>query len=404
MRIPPSRRHHFVFLSCNSSSWGGSEELWSAAAASLAEDGHRITVLKPNLDDAQPRIRRLRELSCRMRDLADVPFVPRRLSRALSRPSRPLFTRHRLMQLRALLTLTRPDLVVISQGVNFDGASYAEICRAKNVPYVLVAQKASDAYWPADANHERVRAAYAGAAAFYFVSEHNRRLTEEQVGMDLPHAQIVRNPFLVPWERRDDWPATERGLRLACVGRLYPAEKGQDLLIRVLARPKWRARALSVTFFGSGPNREALQRMAQHLGATNVAFAGFTDDVATVWDDHHGLLLASRAEGLPLVLVEAMLSGRVPIVTAVAGSGEVVRDGITGFLARTPSEDDVDAALELAWQRRDEWQAIGRKAADEIRTLVPPDPARTFAAMLHGVVTQPAARIAPLREPQPSES
>ena len=85
---------------------------------------------------------------------------------------------------------------------------------------------------------------------------------------------------------------------------------------------------------------------------------------------------------MPLVLVEAMLSGRVPIVTDVAGNGEVLDDGETGFLACAPTEDALDAAMEHAWQRRAEWRAIGAAAAASIRTLVSPDPGQTFAEKL----------------------
>lgn len=345
----------------------------------LAEAGHGVSVIKVNVDETQPRIRRLRELSCRVRNLARGRLLSRydRLSRALS----PLIMARRIAEVKLTLATFRPDLVVISQGMNFDGTLFAALCRRAKRPYVLISQKAADTYWPKDAERVRMRESYGGALACYFVSEHNRRLTEEQLGMELAHATVVRNPFLVPWEPRSNWPDGS-ALRLACIGRLYPAEKGQDLLIRVLSREKWRKRALSVTIFGDGHYREGLEAMAAHYGLTSVAFGGFVEDVASVWTDHHGLVLPSRCEGLPLVLVEAMLSGRVAIVTDVAGSGEIVRDGTTGFLAAAATEDALDEALERAWQRREEWRAIGATAAEHIRTLVPPDPGKAMAEKL----------------------
>jgi glycosyltransferase involved in cell wall biosynthesis len=114
----------------------------------------------------------------------------------------------------------------------------------------------------------------------------------------------------------------------------------------------------------------------------NVAFEGFVADVPSIWADHHCLALPSRAEGLPLVLVEAMLSGRVPIATATAGIPEVVTDGEDGFLATAPTEAAYDEALERAWQQRDRLREIGSKAAENMRHLVPEDPAREFADRL----------------------
>jgi glycosyltransferase involved in cell wall biosynthesis len=379
---------HFVFVSGNSA-WGGSEELWSATAAALAEDGHAVTVFKNHVNRKEPRMQRLYDLSCHVRDLARFPLMPRQLYALIAYISHRMMFAHQIARLYAgLLFSRRPELVVISQGGNHDGYFLADVCRRMGLPYVLISQKADDLYWPADARLSPLRAVYRAALACFFVAEHNRRVTEEQLGFALPHASVVRNPFLVPWERRNDWPDETNGFRFACIGRLRPMEKGQDLLLRVLARDRWRERPVSVDFYGSGVQREGLEAMARHLGLTNVRFAGFVRDVAAVWNDHHGLILPSRCEGLPLVLVEAMLSGRVPIVTNVAGSGEVVEDNVTGFLAAAATEDALDEALERAWNRRHEWRAIGGEAADSIRTLIPSDPARVMADTLMGIANK----------------
>lgn len=349
----------------------------------LAAAGHGVTVFKDGIDEAEPRIQRLRQLSCTFRDLTRFPLLPRKTAEMFYFLSHSLSYGLQLVRLRLGLTFARrPDLVVISQGGNHDGLYLADVCRRMKLPYALIQQKASDLYWPTDLKRERMGAMYAEARACFFVSEHNRRLTEEQLGFELPQATVVRNPFLVPWEKRNDWPDESDGFRLACIGRLYPMEKGQDLLLRVLARDKWRDRPLSVTFYGSGLHGAGLEEMVRYLGLTKVSFGGFESNVASIWNDHHGLILPSRCEGLPLVLVEAMLSGRVPIVTDVGGSAEVVDDGATGFLAAAATEDSLDAAMERAWQRRDEWKSIGAAAATAIRTLVPAEPAEAMAAML----------------------
>ena len=170
-------------------------------------------------------------------------------------------------------------------------------------------------------------------------------------------------------------------MRLACVARLYLLDKGQDILLRVLAREKWKGRALHVSFFGRGINGEALADLADRLGVRNVSFEGQTDDVPGIWREHHALVLPSRAEGLPLALVEAMMCGRPAVVTKVGGGAEVVEDGVTGFLA-APDEDSVDAALEEAWARRGELREMGECAARRIRELVPANPAEEFADAL----------------------
>lgn len=368
-------RRRFVFVSHNAV-WGGSEELWSAAAADLAGRGHAVVAVTfPSFHDAQP-IKRLKAAGGRVHALYG--WLP---ARGQSGPLRSLAGRLQPVLLRLrLATLPRPDLVIISQGSNFGAHPLAQMCAAAGLPYALISQKAQEAVWVPDAMLGSVRRAYAGARWSYFVSAHNLRLTEEQLGRSLrPRASVVRNPFLTSWDAPLTWPEESEVFRLACVGRLFPFDKGQDLLLRVLATVKWRARPLSVTLYGEGPYRQGLEAMARHLGLTRVRFAGFTADVDAVWDSHHGLVLPSRGEGLPLVLVEAMLRGRVPIVTDVAGNAEVVTDNETGFVAAAATEGAIDEALERAWARRAEWRMIGQTAAAAIRSLVPQDPAAVFA-------------------------
>jgi glycosyltransferase involved in cell wall biosynthesis len=79
------------------------------------------------------------------------------------------------------------------------------------------------------------------------------------------------------------------------------------------------------------------------------------------------------------VIVEAMLSSRLPIVTDVAGNREVIEDGETGFLAGGANENALDDVMERAWQRRAEWQLIGQRAAVSIRSRIPRDPAGVFS-------------------------
>ena len=371
-----------VFVSGNRT-WGGSEELWSATAAVLASEGHRVTVFKSCVDDSEPRMQRLRALRCVVHDLARFPLMPRRLFRLVRSLSPRAAYGHETMRFLIGLALSRhPDLVVVSQGGNHDGYFLAEVCRRVRRPYVIVAQKASELYWPADEQQKKIAAVYRAARASFFVSEHNRRLTEEQLGFPLPRAAVIRNPFLVSWEPRADWPEDRSELRLACVGRLHPKEKGQDILLRVLARPRWRDRPLSVTFYGDGLQRASLEGMARNLNLTNVSFAGFVRDVQAIWSVNHGLILPSRCEGLPLVLVEAMLSGRVPVVTDVGGNAEVIDDGITGYIAAASTESALDEAMERAWNARPRWREIGAAAAARIRTLVSREPERCFAERL----------------------
>jgi glycosyltransferase involved in cell wall biosynthesis len=103
------------------------------------------------------------------------------------------------------------------------------------------------------------------------------------------------------------------------------------------------------------------------------------------------LLLPSRAEGNALSLVEAMLCGRLPITTKVGRAAELIDDNDSGFLAPAATAELVDEVLERAWQRRDDWQEMGRRAARAIRQRHSLQPATDFAERIIAVANHATA-------------
>ena len=152
--------------------------------------------------------------------------------------------------------------------------------------------------------------------------------------------------------------------------------------MEVLSRSHWRNRNIDVTLVGSGTNEGGLRREAERLKLASVEFAGFVNDVEELWTRHHALLLASRYEGLPLSLVEAMLCGRACIVTDVGGNRELVRDGVNGFLAKAATADLLDEAMNRAWENRMRLKEMGETAAADVRKCVSRDPVADFVREL----------------------
>jgi glycosyltransferase involved in cell wall biosynthesis len=218
------------------------------------------------------------------------------------------------------------------------------------------------------------------------VSEGNQRLLETQLGIRLNNAEVIRNPFNVRWNSALTWPDDSKGVKLACVARLDPSAKGQDLLLQVLALDEWRSRPLTATLFGAGAMEKGLRRLTTQLGLEDrVSFGGYVDDIEQVWRMHHALVLPSRYEGLPLALVEAMICARPAIVSAVAGNSELVEDGRTGFVACAPTVPLLAETMERAWQQRSRWMEMGLAARSKAKAEIPEDPALAFSRMLVAV-------------------
>jgi glycosyltransferase involved in cell wall biosynthesis len=131
------------------------------------------------------------------------------------------------------------------------------------------------------------------------------------------------------------------------VGRL-DAVKGVPLLLEAFAANRPRHPGARLTIAGDGPARAALEAQAQSLGLTGaVRFTGYLDEdgVAALLEASDMLVLPSFAEGLPVVLMEALASQIPVIATQVAGVSELVQDGISGFIV--PPGDVETLALRL---------------------------------------------------------
>jgi glycosyltransferase involved in cell wall biosynthesis len=369
-----------VFIASNETHcWGGSEHCWSAAAERLAQRGVQVNVSVKGWDEPVKQVEHLRSLKCQI-FYRPSPSLPERLRRRMF--LRKGYASHHVQAIG-----TRADLIVISQGGNADGLQWMEAARAQGLKYAVISESANEQWWPNDSAVERLGACYEAASAAFFVSDANLALSRRQFSTPLTRGRVIRNPFNVRYDARPAWPGDpSESLFLACVARLDPFQKGQDLLMEVLDQPQWRARNVHVTFVGTGQNDRALPKMAKELDLPHTEFVGFVEDIEQLWTRHHALVLPSRFEGMPLSLVEAMLCGRPGIVTDVAGHPELVRDNVNGFLAKAPTVEFLDEAMNRAWENRMHLKEMGETAAADVRQWVSPDPTGDFISELESLV------------------
>lgn len=139
-----------------------------------------------------------------------------------------------------------------------------------------------------------------------------------------------------------------RAPRLVSVGRLSP-EKGQVLLVRAAAALRARGVAVEVVLVGDGPSRAEIERTARELSVTEatqlVGWKGSTDVLRLV-SESRALVLPSFAEGIPVVLMEAMALRRPVIATYVGGIPELVKPGENGWLVPAGSVDELADAMQ----------------------------------------------------------
>lgn len=144
---------------------------------------------------------------------------------------------------------------------------------------------------------------------------------------------------------RDERPRART--ELLFVGRLA-AVKGLPVLIEAASRLMADRPDLRLTLIGDGPDRAALEARVAGAGlADRIVFAGYQGaaEVADALSRTDVFVLPSFAEGVPVVLMEALAS-EVPVVaTRIAGIGELVEDGISGLVVPPGDADALAEAI-----------------------------------------------------------
>jgi glycosyltransferase involved in cell wall biosynthesis len=358
--------------------WGGSEELWSQAALHLKRKGHDVVASVATWHPVPAPVAALEHQG------VQIKARPEMASNLLARISVRLRRQHYCRQ----LLNGKPDLVVVSQGNNSDGLEWMEMCMQHAVPFVAIVQANSESFWPDDQLAARLARVYNNARCVVCVSQQNLDLLENQIGCDLPNGLVIQNPCKLADLDTLPWPLDNDCLRFACVGRLDPAAKGQDILLAILASPPWRSRPVHLNFYGTGRSGNSLKAMVKRLGLSNITFRGHSEDVAQIWRDHHLALMPSRLEGTPLALIEAMWCGRPAVATDVGGSSSLCIEGETGFVAKAPVPELFAAAMERAWSSLASLQTMGEAARRRVQHLRPQDSAIQLSELLEVCTSQ----------------
>jgi glycosyltransferase involved in cell wall biosynthesis len=350
--------------------WGASEELWSQAAQLLQEQGHSVVVNYKWWPNCPERLAEIQHAG---------GFVFWR-GQSQVKDSRSN---------ESWLEKVEPEFVLITLGWHLDDITIAQACLERQIPYAINLRVANKIDWITDDNLDQLREVFLKAKACFFITPYNREIMETQLALRLPHAKLAPSPFAVRSDACPPWPDTDKGWVLACVGRLHLPSKGQDLILTLFSLDKWRQRSIRVAFWGADQHHKKQLRDLVDLYKLHdkVTFCGFTQDVEKIWAEHHALLLPSRYEGgMPLATVEAMVCGRLPIVTKCAGA--LVDDNETGFIAAAPTVELLDETMERAWAQREKWQEIGKLAAHRIREKYPSNPVEDFAMQIETLATE----------------
>jgi len=303
---------------------------FTALAAELVRRGHRVVLLAPH----------------RRVELENPTGNPAIYTWPSDRPTRLVDARF----LNALIRQYRPDCLI----ANFVAVNVMTLVgRWAGVPqrvawyHTLSTQIAMDGQAPAWRQwllHRRKSLVYAACTHVVPVSQAAGQDFSQTYPGAANKVRVWLNSIGDPG--RTEAPAADAA-RVVCVGRLN-ASKGQDVLLRAVARLQKKYPALRVEFIGDGPALAAFTALAGELGVSGCCeFVGRVGHVevlrrmagATV------TVVPSRSEAFALVTIESLAVGTPVVASRTGGLPEIVRDGVDGFLV--PPDDPPTLAEKL---------------------------------------------------------
>lgn len=358
--------------------WGAPDYVWPLAAAELLRRGISvIAFVRPQLH-ADERIRRLAAAGARI-----LPQPPLHLAHGRIAQVRGVLARWSAgsRQLRHVLQHSLRPHVFIDQGGALDFLDEPILLRhlgTGNTHYDVFFR--SNNYAPPVSGPLRVRANtfLTGADRCLFNSQWTRDLTELQLLGRLPNARFFTH--LVRFDHAEPlaWPVGSTA-RLATVSRLDVHHKGMDVLLQGLCLLRDDPRPWTLDIYGQGPDEVYLRELISWLGLQErVQIHHHAEDVRTIWQRCHLLLLLSRYEGLAVAMLEAMACGRPVLRTPYGGCAEWIVPSETGYVCPAAEPTLIAASLREALAGFDRWPALGRAAHARVRAQLPARPESVY--------------------------
>jgi glycosyltransferase involved in cell wall biosynthesis len=264
----------------------------------------------------------------------------------------------------------KPDLILFCDGFPFASLAAKRVAIERKLPYVTVIHSVNLA-WSRDFAPflASLQQAFDGAKQIVAVSQDNLDLLRNHYGLKPSQGMVIHAgrpaEYFEPAEEglrqrmRQSLEIPDEAVVAITIGR-FDHEKGYDLLldcIPILSKdPHWKS--LRMIWVGDGHLRRRAEQLARLLAGSHIRLLGERNDIADLLEASDFLLLPSRHEGLPLVLLEAMAKGRPVIGTQVGGIPEAIVQ--CGRILPHPDSPGfkhqlANAILELVRNKEDRW-------------------------------------------------
>ena len=291
----------------------------------------------------------------------------------------------------------KPDIVQVFFGIPAGGGAYL-LQKFKNVPYVVFLGGRDVPRPNPDPPYYRwlylllkpiIRAIWDNAAAVVACSDGLRDLahiTDTNLKIDVIPDGLDLASFESTQRKKN--PKTVRCL---AIGRLIP-RKGFQFLIQALPKILDKVQHdFQIEIVGDGPYREELVELAENLGVTSyVRFTGTVpySELPQKYREANIFILPSLAEGMPLVVLEAMGTGLPIIASRVQGIDELVAEDVNGALFDAGDVDGLASCLIQLINAGETRVEMGKVSTEKVKPYDWKNIANTYLALYEDILTK----------------
>lgn len=181
-------------------------------------------------------------------------------------------------------------------------------------------------------------------------------------GIDLQTEAMTSAPCI-----RKKWGISEDEILIGTAGSLLKGKRIDDLLDIFIGVRDASRKKIKCMIVGDGPEKNHLHNIAEKKGLTkDIVFTGFQKDAVSLINAMDIFIMTSEKEGLPRVILEAMLIGKPVVASDVTGNNELVVDGETGrLISPGHTEEFVPAILKLI-EDNESRSLMGEKARNRV--------------------------------------
>lgn len=280
--------------------------------------------------------RLLRHMTRIRKDNKNLELYPIKYASSILQSLKTMLSPVKLLHLRGFIADIHPDVVVVAQG-NIEVCSLGIVASKwgsfRTVSYIPLAHSLAfvGSKW-GRARDFLNRYFYSLPDLFITVSKSMKtRIAEHGVSQEkisVVYNGINLNNFKIRErkEMRSQYGIGEGDYAVALIGRIHFMQKGHDFLLKAMAWGKQRLVGdIKLFIVGEGPDMECLRDIIRRAGLEDaVRVIPWSDDLSYVYSAIDALIIPSRFEGMPMVMLEAMYYGLPVIASDVDGMSEML--------------------------------------------------------------------------------